>query len=374
MTTHGPYYEPPRPAAPEPTPEWLRGEGECADVVLSSRVRLARNLAGLPFTPKAGKRDRQKSLELCRDAILGVIAPGQVKWEELTQAPGMTRSLLMERHLISKQMSRGRQGAGTLGEDPRGVAYTVPQERVSVMVNEEDHLRIQSLRSGLALAEAWREADQLDDLLEARLDYAFSPRFGYLTACPTNVGTGLRMSAMLHLPALRLTGDIEKVKRAAADMNLAVRGFHGEGSEAVGDLFQISNQTTFGRSESAVREQLEKEILPRVVEYERLARKEMLTKRRIALEDQIGRALGVLTNARLMTAEEAMQALSLVRLGLILGLIPVRDQVAAVRTVNLLWLLVQPAHLQQVAGRDLDQEQRRAARASLVRQRLGSLN
>ncbi len=369
--SHGPYYEPPRQPGPEPIPEWLKGEGEARDVVLSSRVRLARNLAGAMFAPKSTRRDRQRTLELCRDRILSGAIAERMVLEELHQAPNLRRQLLVERHLISKQLSKGRAGATGVTDDPRGVAFSVPDERLSIMVNEEDHLRIQGIRSGMALSAAWREVDTVDDRIEAGLEYAFHPRFGYLTACPTNVGTGLRMSVMLHLPALRLAGEIEKVKRAANDMNLAVRGYYGEGSDAVGDLFQLSNQTTLGRTEAMILEQLEGDILPRVIEYERFARRELLTKRRLLLEDQVWRAWGVLTNARLLTTEEAMQAVSMARLGVIMELIPPDRPGADIRTLNMLWLFAQPAHLQKAVGHELDQEQRRIARASLMRIRLG---
>lgn len=367
--TSGPYYDPPKPPANEPCPEWLTGEGEASDVVLSSRVRLARNIAGVCFASKAGRAERQRSLETCRDQILMAGISERVVFEELHEAPPLKRALLVERHLISKQLSKGRPGSKATGDDPRGVAFGVPDERLSVMVNEEDHIRIQSVRAGLALADAWRAADSVDDRLEAGLDYAFSKRFGYLTACPTNVGTGVRMSVMLHLPGLRLTGDIEKVKRAAGDMSLAVRGFYGEGSDVVGDLYQISNQTTLGKTEGAILGELEQQILPRVIEYERLARRELLAKRRVMLDDQVWRAWGILTHARLITTEEAMQALSLVRLGVMAGLIPPRAGLDS-RSLNMLILLCQPAHLQRAFGRELDQEQRRVARASLLRQRL----
>jgi protein arginine kinase len=287
-------------------------------------------------------------------------------WVDLHEAPVLDRSMLVERHLISKQHSKGKPGSGAAGEDPRAVAISIPEERLSIMINEEDHLRIQGIRSGLALSAAWRDVDQVDDKLEAGLDYAFSPRFGYLTACPTNVGTGLRMSVMLHLPGLRLTGDIDKVKRAADGMNLAVRGFYGEGSDAVGDLYQLSNQTTLGRTEATILHDLENQIIPRVVEYERESRRDLVSKRRTVLEDQVWRAWGLLTSARLLTTEEAMQALSLVRLGSLLGILQQADQ----KLVNQLMLLVQPAHLQRVVGKELDQEQRRLARAMLVRGRL----
>jgi len=337
--------------------------------VMSSRVRLARNLAAVTFSSKSAKRDRQRSLEYCRDRILTCGVADRIVWEELNEAAPFKRSLLVERHLISKQLSKGRAGPAGASEDPRGVAYSVPDERLSIMVNEEDHLRIQSIRSGLALSTAWREADEVDDKLEAGLDYAWSSRFGYLTTCPTNVGTGLRMSVMLHLPGLRLTGDIEKVKRAANDMNLAVRGFYGEGSDAVGDLYQLSNQTTLGKPEEAILKELEGEIMPRVIEYERTARRELAAKRRVQLEDQVWRALGMAANARLLTTEESMQSLSLIRLGVLTGVIPA-TRVPDPRALNLLMLLVQPAHLQRVSGRELDQEQRRVSRASLLRQRL----
>lgn len=368
--TQGPFYEPPKPPGGETPPEWLCGEGEAADVVFSSRVRLARNLRGTLFSSKATSAQRQQTLEAARDQILMCRLAERIVWEELHAAPALKRALLVERHLISKQLSKGRPATGGSPEDPRGVAFSVPDERLSIMVNEEDHLRIQSIRAGLSLTAAWNDADAADDKIEAGLDYAFSPRFGYLTCCPTNVGTGVRMSVMLHLPALRLTGDIEKVRRAATDMNLAVRGFYGEGSDAVGDLYQLSNQTTLGKPEAAILMQLEGNILPRVIEYERLARRELLAKRRLGLEDQVWRAWGALTHARLMTTEEAMQALSLVRLGVLAGVVPAEKIGLDLRKLNLLMLLVQPAHLQRVFGRELDQEQRRGARAVLLRQRL----
>lgn len=371
--------------------EWLRCAGASSDVVMSSRVRLARNLAGWRFGHKAGHGDRQKVLEVCRDRIAAAglsgvgastspapatpTAPPQIMWIDLRESPPIERQLLVERHLISKQHSKGKplpdlKAGDVETTDPRGVAIALPDERLSIMVNEEDHLRIQAVRGGLALAEAWADADRADDLLESQLDFAYSPRFGYLTCCPTNVGTGVRMSLMLHLPGLKLTGDIEKVKRAAGDMNLAVRGFYGEGSEAAGDFYQISNQTTLGKGEQAILNDLAGEIIPKIVEYERLARRNLLSKRGAALEDQVYRALGLLTHARLLTAEESMQMLSHVRLGVVMGLVSDVD----LSSVNALMLLTQPAHLQRVMGTELDQEQRRNARAQLIRRRLLKTN
>ncbi len=355
-------------ASPDEGAEWLRGTGKDADVVLSSRVRLARNLAGHPFMPRASRDDRTDILESCKSAILQSGLAHRVMWMNLHQASKEDRMRLVERHLISQQHARGKLSDGTGGlEEPRAVAASVPDERLSIMVNEEDHLRIQVIRAGLAFDEAYTEIDAIDDKLEQRLDFAFSSRFGYLTACPTNVGTGTRMSAMLHLPALKMSGELEKVKRAAQDMSLAVRGFYGEGSEAAGDFYQISNQTTLGKSEQVLRHELEHEILPQVIQYERTARAKLLSTRKAAMEDQINRAVGILTHATLMSTEEAMLLLSQVRLGIVSGLLQGPDLAA----VSRLMLLIQPGHLQQLVGKRLTQNQRRNARASLLRGRLG---
>jgi protein arginine kinase len=372
----------PAPASPsgEPLPggldasgvEWLRGDGNHADVVLSSRVRLARNLAGFPFAVRMDETQRLRVMELTREAIRhalrGTNAGTGLAWVNVHETSPSQRALLVERHLISKQLQRGR--AATIGEDPRGAAISLPSERLSIMVNEEDHVRIQIVRSGLDLADAWKQAVEVDDALESVLDYAYSPRLGFLTACPTNLGTGMRMSVMLHLPALRMTGDIEKVKKAASDMCLAVRGFYGEGSEAAGDLYQISNQTTLGKTETMVLAELHEHIIPQVAEYERVARRALLAKRTPLLHDQVFRALGTLRHARLMKVEEAMQHLSLVRLGVVAGVLSSALPSFDLRAANQLLLLIQPAHLQRTLGRDMEQDARAEARATLLRERL----
>ncbi|MBX3364260.1 MAG: protein arginine kinase [Phycisphaeraceae bacterium] len=350
--------------------EWLRGEGRLSDVVLSSRVRLARNLAGFPFPNRASRSDRVCVLDLCRDRILNAGLAERMLWIDLHHAAPIDRSLLVERHLISKQHAKGKLGVASGGpEEPRGVAVAMPHEQLSIMVNEEDHLRIQVMRTGFDLADALREADEVDDKIERRLDYAFSPRFGYLTACPTNVGTGARFSVMLHLPALKMANEIDKVKRAAGDMALAIRGFYGEGSEAVGDFYQLSNQTTLGKAEHFLLHDMEHEIIPRVVEYERLARRQLVERRGDLVADQAYRALGVLRHARLMSSEEAMECLSRVRLGAVLGLMPGIDH----QHVTHLMLVIQPAHLQRLAGREMNQAERRAGRADLLRRELASV-
>lgn len=349
--------------------EWLKGLGDSSDVVMSSRVRLARNIAGFPFTPQASRLDRTQVLEACKHRILnmGTAAPAQFMWIDLHQVGREDRDLLVERQLMSRQHARGKLTTGQGGlDEPRSVAVLVPDERVSIMVNEEDHLRLQTIRSGLALGACLAEANELDDLIEAGMDYAYHPRFGYLTACPTNVGTGLRLSVMLHLPGLKLTGELDKVRLAAHDMGLAVRGFYGEGSESAGEFYQLSNQTTLGKSDEMLLREMQHEIVPRVVGYERHARKNLLTNRRELLEDQIWRALGTLRHARMIKADESMELLSLVRLGVLTGII---DEVE-IDQIHGLFLACQPVHLQRAIGTVLTQQQRRIARAKLIRDML----
>jgi protein arginine kinase len=344
--------------------EWLRGEGHSSDVVMSSRVRLARNLDGIRFMTRADRGDRERVLGLCKAAILGSDLAPRLLWVDLHATGKAERQLLVERQLISRPHARGKLSTGAGGVDePRGVAVGLPDEQFAVMVNEEDHLRIQAMRSGLCLGEAWQHADAIDDELDKRLGYAFSERFGYLTACPTNVGTGARFSVMLHLPALKLTGEIEKVRHAAQDMGLVVRGFYGEGSEAFGDFFQLSNQVTLGRSETELLSTMQREIVPKVVEYERRARDVLLSTRRRITEDQVYRSVAMLKSARLVTVEEAMNALSRARLGVQLGLVEGLDPEA----ISWLILRIQNAHLELMHPDAVDPAARNGARADLVR-------
>jgi protein arginine kinase len=369
--------------------EWLRGLGSNSDVVVSSRVRLARNIAGFPFLSRASRQHRQAILQLCRERLLTGGVAEQMLWVDVHTAPPLDRTLMVERHLISKEHARGgpatpaKAGQAAPAEtpppaaapagEPRGVAISIPDETLSVMVNEEDHLRLQVLRSGLELTAAFEYITRVDDALEgacpqfgSTLEYAWSPRFGYLTACPTNVGTGIRVSVMLHLPALKLIGEMEKVRRAARDMNVAVRGYYGEGSEAAGEFYQVSNQSTLGKSEADILQEFEREIIPQVIRYEREARRKLLEQRRRMIEDKVFRALGTLRHARLLTPEESITLLSDVRLGIVTGLI--RD--VSEQDVNQLILLTQPAHLQRVLGQEMDQGQRREARADMVRAKI----
>ncbi|MCU0689457.1 MAG: ATP--guanido phosphotransferase [Phycisphaerales bacterium] len=345
---------------------WLAaGGGADVDVVVSSRVRLARNLRAFPFLTRADDAQRRAIIEAIRLRISACALAPSVMWVPIERLPQLERMLLVERHLMSKELAKGDSPTA-----PRALAVSLPDEQLSIMVNEEDHIRLQVLRPGLALAEAWQAASAADDLLEAGLEFAFHSRFGYLTACPTNVGTGVRMSVMLHLPALRLTGEIDKVKRAATDMGMSVRGFYGEGSEATGDFFQLSNQRTLGRPEQHILRELASEIIPKVIEYERAARTALATRRTRYLEDTLHRALGLLRTARLLTPQEAMNNLSLVRLGTLLGTFKAEAPTLEAHAVTQLLVQVQQCHIQKLAERQMDQQQRREFRADLVRMRL----
>ncbi len=339
--------------------EWLRGSGPMSEVVISSRIRLARNIAGFPFLSRCSRAQRTTLEHKLRDTILGARLSQKTLYVELDSAPEIDRQLLVERHLISKPL-KDAEGA-------RGVAIG-ENETLAIMVNEEDHLRIQVLRSGLQLEEAWEQINIVDDQLEETLDFAFHPRFGYLSACPTNVGTGIRVSVMLQLPALKLTGEIEKVFRAAKDMRLAVRGLYGEGTEATGDFYQISNQTTLGKAEDEIISDFKHLVIPKIIDYEHQARRTLMNERTLALDDKVCRALGVLRTARLMESEETLTLLSHVRLGVNLNRVKDID----INKVNELFLLTQQAHLQKILSKKLDGDARRAARANFIRQRLSA--
>ena len=338
--------------------EWLRGSGPLSEVVISSRIRLARNVAGLPFVTKLDRGQRVGLERKLRDAIITSNAGPKIFYVDLEQTTEQDRQFLVERHLISKPHATT--------EGSRGVAVS-EDETVSIMTIEEDHLRIQVLRSGLQLDEAWDQINAIDDRLDDALEFSFSPRFGYLTACPTNVGTGIRVSVMLHLPALKMTGEIEKVFRAAKDLKLAVRGLYGEGTEATGDFYQVSNQTTLGKVEEEVISDFRHTIIPRIVAYEHEARRAMLNERTAALDDKVFRALGILRSARMLSSEEVLFLLSHLRMGVHLGRVKGVD----VNRVNELFLLTQQAHLQKVLNKRLEGDQRKVERATFVRGKLG---
>jgi protein arginine kinase len=336
--------------------EWLRGTGPESDIVISSRIRLARNIAAFPFSNRGSAYQKAEIETLLRERVAKLEIEPRLEYVNVPTLSPLDRQFLVERQLISRELAAA--------EGPRGVAVG-PRENVALMINEEDHIRLQVMRSGLALDEAWQDVDRVDDMLEARVSYAFSEEFGYLTACPTNVGTGMRSSVMLHLPALVWTKQIEKVFRALQKINLAVRGLYGEGSRASGDFYQISNQVTLGKSEAQILNEI-REVIPQIITYERQARQAMLRESRQAMQDRVSRAYGTLCSATMMTSEETMDLLSSVRLGVNLGLL---DDVN-IGTVNELFIHTQPAHLQKLMGSLLDGEERNAARARYLRTRL----
>ncbi|MHB1033856.1 MAG: protein arginine kinase [Pirellulales bacterium] len=336
--------------------EWLRGSGPESDIVISSRIRLARNLAEFPFISRATLNDRIEIERILHDRILKIQETEPLLYIDVSELEGIDRQFLVERQLISREHADS-QGARSVAIDQR--------EQFSLMVNEEDHLRIQVMHSGLDLASAWEQINRIDDMVEDRVTFAFHPHLGYLTACPTNVGTGMRVSVMLHLPALGLTQQIEKVFRSLQKISLAVRGLYGEGSQAAGDFYQISNQITLGRAEVDLIQQVG-EVVPKIIEYERLARDFLVRESQEKLHDRVSRAYGVLRTAQTISSEETMHLLSSVRMGVNLGLITDVE----IPTVNQLFIHTQPAHLQKITGVELDSKERNVERARYLRTHL----
>lgn len=334
---------------------WLT-PGQAGGPAVSSRMRLARNLREAAFPGWAGEDECQRIWESV-SGVLGRLEPLEPGFTvAMDEVNDLERQILFERHLISREQAQKGKGSGLICSE---------DESVGVMVNEEDHLRIQAFRPGLDLAGAWQRVNELDDAIEQELPYAFSPKLGYLTACPSNVGTGMRASVMLHLPGLCLMDEINPIMKGLGKIGLAVRGLWGEGTEAIGHMFQISNQVTLGEDEEEIRTNLE-QIVSEVVEHEKNARARLRRKRSALLRDHVGRAYGILTNAHLLASKEALDLLSGLRLGLDLGILSDVDA----GPVSELMLLTQPAHLQKIVGKKLSVKERDRARASLVRERL----
>jgi protein arginine kinase len=327
--------------------------------VVSCRARLARNLSARPFAVRATEADQEYVIGQVLAVAQHTRRLRRATFYQMNALEGYERRLLVERHLVSPALAEGT--------GPRGVLFS-RDEALSVMLNEEDHLRLQAILPGLKAEEAWAQVDALDDELGAGLEYARSEQWGYLTACPTNTGTGLRVSVLVHLPGLVLTEEMERVVRGLAQMSFAVRGFYGEGSNAVGNLFQISNQVTLGRGENELVSALTR-LTRELVEHERDAQETLLAQARSQVEDKVWRAHGILANARVLSSQEFMNLLSAVRLGYSLGL---SRQVPS-SAMNHLMLLTQPSHLQAESGQPLEPEERDVRRAELVRCRLGQL-
>jgi len=336
--------------------EWLRGEGPHHQVVISSRVRFARNLRNRSFPGWAKKAERIAILEVTKPAV-EELPEMQDSFSELLQdLSALEKQVLVERHLISRE--HAAKGAGSAVVMNR-------RQTLSIMLNEEDHLRMQSMRSGLQLKQAFKLVDKIDSELESKLEFAYDSRLGYLTACPTNVGTGMRASAMLHLPGLVLSEMINQVIQAVSKIGLAVRGLYGEGTEAMGNLFQISNQTTLGEKEDEIINRLTK-VIETIIEKEHDARQVLIQKKSNTLWDQIGRAYGVLTFAHAMSSKEALNLLSIIKLGVDLGAFPEERRFA----IDQLFIDTQPAHLQKSSDQKLNAEERDHLRAQIIRDRL----
>jgi protein arginine kinase len=361
--------------------EWFKTPGPLGDIVISSRIRLARNLAGYKFLSRCSDAEKSEILEKLKNVIMSLDLGGKISYISVDKAGVLDRKFLVERHLISRHHA--------FSKGPRGVVIA-QRESFTAMINEEDHLRIQVLRGGLQLCQCAEQINAIDDMIEQKMDYAFSPRYGYLTACPTNLGTGIRVSVMLHLPALKMTGQIEKFFNASKAMNLAVRGLFGEGSESAGDFYQLSNQVTLGISEDMVVTNFEKTIIPEVIEYEIAARKQLLAEEMDLLDDKIFRAMALLKNAHLISSQEALFLLSQLRLGINMhknmGVsTPAIDRLCRLRenrsgqsgsegisisTINRLFMLTLPAHLQLNYGKELDATHRDVLRAKIIRSML----
>ncbi len=336
--------------------DWMDGSGPMSDIVISSRVRLARNFSGFPFVTKADHEKRSEIIDFAKTQLARPFMAEKMSLKQLDDVSELERQILAERYTITEKLAKTSSGSAVV---------VSPNESVSVMINEEDHLRIQVFSSGLDINSIWGRISSIDNQFQDNVSYAFSDKYGYLTACPTNIGTGMRVSAMLHLPALHITKQIEKVLNSARDMHLAVRGIHGEGSEPSGDLFQISNQTTLGKSEEQILDEIISLAIEPIVEYERRARAKLLKDSSVVIEDKIYRAMGILSAARLITSQEAMFFLSQLRLGVAIGKIEI-----PVKTLNEIMLLVQPAHLQHLCGNNLEPAHRDQFRADLIRQKL----
>jgi protein arginine kinase len=336
--------------------EWLSPHGGDHPIVISSRVRLARNLAKLPFPGWAKKTERTRILDEikpevdCLEQMQGSFS------EQLNELSAVEKQVLVERHLISREHAAKGMGSA--------VVINATQS-LSIMVNEEDHLRMQAISSGLDLQKTYRAIDAVDSALEAHLDFAFDSDLGYLTACPTNVGTGMRASAMVHLPGLVLSEQINQVVNSVNKIGLAVRGLYGEGTEAMGNLFQVSNQTTLGENENQIIDRLNK-VIETLIQRENQARENLAATKRTMLMDQVGRAYGILTHAYSISSKEALNLLSLIRLGIDLGFFPEEGRIV----INSLLMETQPAHLQHQSQQKLSAEERDYVRADIVRGKL----
>jgi len=338
------------------TSEWLKGSGPNSDIVISSRIRLARNLDKERFPHWADKLQGEKNLNTIKEGLSKVDYLKRTTFFNLVDIDSVDKQFLVERHLMSLEQAQKSDSKALVVDN---------EEIVSIMINEEDHIRTQVMQSGFNLFEAWNIINAIDDGLARELNFAFHPNWGYLTACPTNVGTGMRGSVMLHLPALVMTQSIDRVMAAIAKLSFTTRGLYGEGTQASGNFFQISNQISLGPSENEIIESING-LIRQIIEQEKQARESLLTKNGTLLEDRINRSLGILKSARIISSQETIEMLSMVRLGCDTGMIKDIDR----RAINELFITTQPAHLQKIENKKISSQERDLRRAQLIREKL----
>lgn len=332
---------------------WLEAE-ESHGPVISSRVRLARNINAYHF-PGWAKEEQHRAVWQQSVDLFTSFTAAYIAWE-MESLSALDREALFERHLISQELLQIESSSGV---------FVSEDETMAVMINEEDHIRIQSLQAGLNVKAAWQEATAIDDRIEEQISYAYSSKFGYLTSCPSNVGTGLRSSVMLHLPGLVMLEEIDSIVNGISKIGLAVRGMWGEGSEAIGNMFQISNQITLGKKETDIIEHLEQIVLE-LIEHEQNARERLYNENESLLKDHIWRAYGILSHANAMSSSEAINLTSAIRLGLDMGLLDGLSR----QEMDRLFIAAQPAHLQLIEQAVLDEKERDIVRASMLRNRM----
>jgi protein arginine kinase len=336
--------------------EWMLTSGPLGEIVISSRIRLARNLSGFSFPGWANEDDRMLVLNSVKPTVDTLSEMRGAFSSDLRNLTTIRKQVLVERHLISREQAAKGNGSAVVMNR---------KQTLCIMINEEDHLRMQSIKPGLNLKSAFNMIDKIDTKLEEDIDYAFDNQHGYLTACPTNLGTGMRASAMLHLPALVLSEQINQVIQAVNKIGLAVRGLYGEGTEALGNLFQVSNQHTLGEKEIEIVARLEK-VIKQIIEHEKNARATLFEDRRAMLDDKVGRAYAILRHGHIISTKEALELLSMLRAGVDLGYFP--DEVRGI--IDVLFMEIQPAHLQMRADSKLGVEERDIMRAEIMRDEL----
>ncbi|MFH1645754.1 MAG: protein arginine kinase [Candidatus Omnitrophota bacterium] len=337
--------------------EWLKGKGPSSDIIISSRIRLARNIGDYAFVDWADEKTKKRIVQITKEAILTSNYMKGCLYVEMSNVSPIDRQFLIERHLIGKEHALNPKYK---------TVFIGDKEIVSIMVNEEDHMRLQVIQSGFSLESAWDIMKSLENDLEKRIGFSFSDEFGYLTACPTNTGTGMRASVMIHLPGVVMTRQIDSLINGISKLGLTVRGFFGEGTEALGNFFQISNQVTLGQIEDDIIDNL-KRLITQVVAQEKASREFLRIKKKDIIEDKISRAYATLEGAHIMTSTETIELLSMVRLGIDLNLI---DKINYDK-LNELLILMQPAHLQKIEGKVISAAERDIKRTELIKKKLG---